>query len=150
MRYLKEYLNQYNFGRRFFEKKPDVTVENMTLTDANELAENMSAAWSPENLTCDGELSRAQVQAKARLIRNAAYELMTKFPNLTIPQWSEDLFEAPVTVSKSFTVGERVVVNHDKLGGRAEGKVLKVNRVKCRVEFQKGIFNVPFSMMEKV
>ena len=148
MRYLKEYLNQYNFGRRFFEKKPDVTVENMTLAEANELAENMSAAWSPENLTCDGELSHAQVQAKARLIRNAAYELMTKFPDLTIPQWSEDLFEAPAAARKSFVVGQKVVIDHPKLGGRAEGRVLKVNRVKCRVEFAQGVFNVPFGMME--
>ena len=59
MRYLKEYLVQYNFSRRFFEKKADVTIETMTLDEANDLAENMSAAWSPENLTCDGELSHA-------------------------------------------------------------------------------------------
>ncbi len=150
MRYLKEYLNQYNFGRRFFEKKADVTVENMTLDEANLLAENMSAAWSPENLTCDGELSRAQVQAKARLIRNAAYELMKLQPNLTIPQWSEDLFSAPASTTDNFVVGQRVAITHDKLGGRAEGVILKVNRVKCRVEFAKGVFNVPFGLMEKV
>ena len=151
MRYLTEYLNHYNFTRRFFDRKPDVTMANMTLDDANQLAENLSAAWSPENLTCDGELSHAQVQRKARLIRNAAYELMTKFPLLTIPQWSEDLFEAPAQVKTSFKVGQKVAVNSPKLGGRAVGTVLKVNRVKARVEFPAaGTFNVPFGMMENV
>lgn len=149
MRYLNQYLNHYNFSRRFFDKLADVTVATMTLDEANALAENMSAAWSPENLTCDGELSRAQVQAKVREIRNAAYELMVLFPNLTIPEWSEDLFTAPA--SATFTVGQKVSIDHPKLGGRAVGTVLKVNRVKCRVEFPSaGTFNVPFSMMEKV
>jgi hypothetical protein len=150
MRYLTQYLTQYNFGRRFFDKKPDVLVATMTIDEANDLAENMSAAWSPENLTCDGELSHAQVQRKAREIRNAAHELITLFPNLTIPQWSEDLFEAPQAVKQSFTVGQKVSINHPKLGGYAEGKVIKVNRVKCRVEFAQGTFNVPFGMMERV
>lgn len=148
MRYLEQYLNQYNFGRRFFEKKADVTLANMTLADANALADNMSAAWSPENLTCDGELSHAQVQAKARLIRNAAYELMKKFPDLTIPEWSDDLFSVPEAAKAQFKVGQKVSINHAKLGGYAVGTVLKVNRVKCRVEFPSaGTFNVPFSMM---
>jgi hypothetical protein len=151
MRYLTQYLNHYNFGRRFFDKKADVTVDNMTLDEANALAENMSAAWSPENLTCDGELSHAQVQRKAREIRNAAYELITLFPNLTIPQWSEDLFEVPAQQKTTFRVGQKVAITHDRLGGRATGTIVKVNRVKCRVEFPvKGTFNVPFSMMEIV
>ena len=151
MRYLTEYLNHYNFSRRFFEKKPDVTVEFMTLDEANQLAENLAAAYSPENLTCDGELSRAQVQAKVRLYRNAASELMALHPDLTIPQYDEGLFDAGPAVTGSFTVGQKVAINHAKLGGRAVGTILKVNRVKCRVEFPvKGTFNVPFSMLEKV
>ena len=148
MRYLSQYLDRYNFGRVHFSKKPALTLENMTLDDANTLAEDMSAAWSPENLTCDGELSRAQVQQKARLIRNAAYELMVRFPELTVPQWSEDLFEVPADTRRSFTVGQKVSINHPKLGGYAVGTILKVNRVKCRVEFPRGTFNVPMEMME--
>lgn len=151
MRYLEQYLNQYNFGRRYFDKKPDITVATMTLAEANELAENLSGAWSPENLCCDGELRGAKLQAKIRLIRNAAYELMVKFPDLTIPEYSEDLFDAPVAVKSAFIVGQKVAVNSPKLGGRAVGTILKVNRVKCRVEFPAaGTFNVPMGMMETV
>lgn len=146
---LKKYLDQFNFSRVHFEKLEPLTLVNMRLADANRVAESLSAAWSPENLTCDGELSRAQVQARARVIRNAAYELMVMFPELTIPEWSEDLFDVPQSVKKSFVVGQKVQINHPKLGGLATGTVLKVNRVKCRVEFPvKGTFNVPFSMLE--
>ena len=147
---LAKYLEQQNFSRKYFNKLPPLSISTMTLSDANELAESMSAAWSPENLTCDGELSRAEVQRKARMLRQAAYELMIQFPDLTIPEWSEDLFEARATERASFIVGQTVAVNHVKLGGRVQGRVLKVNRVKCRVEFAQGTFNVPFSMMEKV
>lgn len=148
---LKKYLDQFNFSRVHFERLAPITMSNMTLADANRVAESLSAAWSPENLTCDGELSRAQVQAKARMIRNAAYELMVAFPDLTIPQWSEDLFEMPASVKSDFAPGQKVQINHPRLGGLATGTVLKVNRVKCRVEFPvKGTFNVPFSMLEKI
>ena len=147
---LAKYLEQQNFSRKYFNKLPPLSISTMTLSDANELAESMSAAWSPENLTCDGELSRAEVQRKARMLRQAAYELMIQFPDLTIPEWSEDLFEARATERASFIVGQTVAVNHVKLGGRVQGRVLKVNRVKCRVEFAQGTFNVPFGMMEKV
>jgi len=151
MRHLEQFLNQHNMSRRFFQKLPDILIDTMTLDDANALAENLAACWSPENLTCDGELSRAQVQAKVRLYRGTAQDLLKKFPQLTIPQWSDDLFDAPAATEKSFIVGDRVSINHAKLGGRAVGTVLKVNRVKCRVEFPSaGTFNVPFSMMEKV
>lgn len=151
MRYLTEYLTHYNFTRRFFQKKADVTLDNMSLTDANDIAENLSAAWSPENLCSDGEASRAEVQRRVRLYRGTAQDLMKKFPNLTIPQWSEDLFDAPSAPVHSFIVGQKVAINHPKLGGRAVGTVLKVNRVKCRVEFPAaGTYNVPFSMMETV
>ena len=148
---LSQYLVQYNFGRRVFDKKPEITLVSMTLDDANQIAESLSSAWSPENLTCDGELSHAQGQRKAREIRRAAYELMIMFPNLTIPQWSEDLFHVPTDLQSNFTVGQKVAINHQKLGGRAVGTILKVNRVKARVEFPAaGTFNVPFSMMEIV
>jgi hypothetical protein len=153
MRYLTQYLDQrFNFWRVNIDKKPALTVGNMTLADANRIAESLVGDMSPENISCDGELSRSEVQARYRLYTNAAQELIALFPNLTIPQWDEGLFDVPAPVAKpSFIVGQKVRVNHDKLGGLAVGTVLKVNRVKCRVEFPvKGTFNVPFGMMEKV
>ncbi len=151
MRYLTQYLDQrFNFWRVNIDRKPAITVQNMTAEDADRIAESLVCDMSPENVSCDGELSAAQVRARVRLYQNAASELLTLFPNLTRPQWDDGLFDAPVAVKSSFVVGQKVRVNHDKLGGLAEGRVIKVNRVKCRVEFSKGVFNVPFSMMESV
>jgi hypothetical protein len=151
MRYLTQYLDErFNFWRVNIDKKPAITITNMTLDDANRIAESLVGDMSPENVSCDGELSAAQVRARVRLYQNAASQLLELFPNLTVPQWDEGLFDAPVSVKTSFIVGQKVSINHPKLGGYAEGRVLKVNRVKCRVEFAKGIFNVPFSMMAKV
>jgi hypothetical protein len=153
MRYLKQYLDErVNFWRVNIDKKPALTVDTMTLADANRLAESLVGDMSPENISCDGELSRSQVQARYRLYTNAAQELIAKFPDLTIPKWDEGLFDAPAPVAKpSFIVGQKVAVNSPKLGGRAVGTVLKINRVRARVEFPAaGTFNVPFGMMEKV
>lgn len=151
MRYLTQYLERYNFSRVHFEKRPAITLENMTLKDAESMADSMVCEFSPENLTCDGELPAHQVQARARLLRNAAYELLQKFPDLQKPQWDDGLFDQPVYSQKSFTVGQKVAINHPRVGGRAVGTVLKVNRVKCRVEFPAaGTFNVPMEMMETV
>jgi hypothetical protein len=152
MRYLKQYLDErVNFWRVNIDKKPALTVSTMTLEDANRLAESLVADMSPENISCDGELSRSQVQARYRLYTNAAQELIRQFPDLTIPKWDEGLFDLPsAPVKPSFIVGQTVSINHPKLGGYAEGKVLKINRVRARVEFPKGTFNVPFDMMKIV
>lgn len=148
MRYLTQYLERYNFSRVHFEKLPAITLENMTLADAEKMADSMVCEFSPENLTCDGELPAHQVRARASLLKNAAYELLQKFPNLQKPQWDDGLFDQPVYSRKNFSVGQRVAINHPRVGGRAVGTVLKVNRVKCRVEFGAGTFNVPMEMME--
>ena len=151
MRYLKEYLDRANFWRVNIDKKPAITVDNMTLEDANRLAESLVSDMSPENLSCDGELSHAQVNARYRLYKNAAAELLALFPDLTKPQWDDGLFDAPASLKGQFRVGQKVAINHERLGGRAVGTVLKINRVRARVEFPAaGTFNVPFEMMEIV
>lgn len=151
MRYLQTYLDRYNFARVNFYKKPAITLESMTLDEASQIAESMASEFSPENLTCDGELSRAEVQKRASLLKNAAYQLTQKFPDLPKPQWDDGLFDEFYAVKKAFIVGQKVAINHPRVGGRAVGTILKVNRVKCRVEFPAaGTFNVPFQMMEIV
>lgn len=92
MRYLQTYLDRYNFNRVNFYKKPAITLDNMTQADAEAIADTMASEWSPENLTCDGELSRAQVQAKARLLKGASRELIARFPLMALPEWDDGLF----------------------------------------------------------
>ena len=130
MRYLQRYLDErFNFWRVNIDKKPALKVSTMTLADADRIAEALVTDMSPENISCDGELSRPQVQARYTLYKNAASELITLFPDLTRPQWDDGLFDAPVSLKGKFTVGQKVAINHEKLGGRAVGTILKVNRV---------------------
>jgi hypothetical protein len=146
----RQYLDQFNFSRVHFEKKAGLRIEDITLADAERMADNLVAHMSPENLTCDGELSRSQVQARARLYRGAAQYLKGRFPSLS-PEWDDgQLFASSGQPSVEFAVGDHVEINHAKLGGRARGVILKVNRVRCRVQFAQGTFTVPFGMMQQV
>jgi hypothetical protein len=53
-----------------------------THDDRQRLADKLDADLSPENLTCDGELSRAQVQAKYRELTTVAKQLIQLDPSV--------------------------------------------------------------------
>ena len=73
MKSLKAYVtnkNKWNAifkGEQFELKTPDGRMR---------VAESLEADMSPENLTCDGELPRAQVQARYKELTAAAAELV--------------------------------------------------------------------------
>jgi hypothetical protein len=46
------------------------------------IADALDADLSPENLTCDGELPRAQVIARAKFLNKAAEQLMALDPSI--------------------------------------------------------------------
>lgn len=50
--------------------------------DRQKIADSIDAELSPENLTCDGELSRSQVQARYNFLTRAAQELASIDPNV--------------------------------------------------------------------
>ena len=50
--------------------------------DRQKIADSIDAELSPENLTCDGELSRSQVQARYNFLVRAAQELASIDPNV--------------------------------------------------------------------
>ena len=50
--------------------------------DRQKIADSIDAELSPENLTCDGELSRSQVQARYQFLTRAAQELASIDPNV--------------------------------------------------------------------
>ena len=151
-KHLDQYIQRRNFGRVHFEKKAPLDIATLTLVQAQALSESLCADASPENVSCDGEASISHVRAMMTLYRGAARDLMIMFPNLVRPEWDDaDLFNQTPEPTYSFRTGQKVAVTSDKLRGRAVGTILKVNRVKCRVEFPSaGTFNVPFSMMEIV
>ena len=72
MKALQEYVAQKNSWGKLFGSKP---LDLNSAQDRQKIADSIDADLSPENLTCDGELSRSQVQQKYTRLTRAAQEL---------------------------------------------------------------------------
>jgi len=55
-----------------------------TFEDRQRVADHIAAALSPENLTCDGELSRSEVQRRYTLLKGAEGELFKLDPKVEL------------------------------------------------------------------
>jgi hypothetical protein len=51
----------------------------------------IDAALSPENLTCDGELPRSQVQARYNELTTAARQLKKLDPSVSFYEWDAEI-----------------------------------------------------------
>jgi hypothetical protein len=51
----------------------------------------IDSALSPENLTCDGELPRSEVQRRYRELITAAKQLKKLDPSVTFYEYSEEI-----------------------------------------------------------
>jgi len=72
MKALQAYVDQKNRWNSLF-KGPQFEIK--TAQGRQEVANSLDTALSPENLSCDGELPRSQVQAKYRQLSQVAKEL---------------------------------------------------------------------------
>ena len=73
MKTLQAYIDQMNRWNALFKGEH---FEINTAKGRQRVADRISSDLSPENLTCDGELPRSQVQARHRELSQAAKELM--------------------------------------------------------------------------
>ncbi len=83
MKNLQKYLDQKNQWNSIFGGKPMVIGQ-----DNQRIAEMIDSDLSPENLTCDGELSRSQVNARYRELTGAAEELRRLDPTVKFYEFS--------------------------------------------------------------
>ncbi len=77
MKALAQFVKQRNAFNKMFGNK------ELTLTDAadrQKIADIIDSALSPENLTCDGELSASQVRARYKELTIVARELQALDP----------------------------------------------------------------------
>ena len=81
---LAKYVEQKNRWNAIFGGK-ELDVRNAE--DRKRIAEMIDADLSPENLTCDGELSRAQVQAKYNMLCKAAQDLYRVDPSIRFTEF---------------------------------------------------------------
>jgi hypothetical protein len=77
MKALQAYVDRKNQWSNLFGSKPlEIGKDNQKIADS------LDCDLSPENLTCDGELSRAQVNAKFKQLTQAARELQALDPSV--------------------------------------------------------------------
>ena len=79
MKALQAYIDQKNRWNAIFKGKQ---YEIKTAHGRQEVANCLDSDLSPENLTCDGELPRSQVQAKYRALTAAAKDLQKLDPTV--------------------------------------------------------------------
>jgi hypothetical protein len=85
MKELKAYVEQKNKWNAIFKGRQ---FELQTAKGRQEVANSIDADLSPENLTCDGELPRSQVQAKYRQLTKAAEQLISIDPSVKFYEFS--------------------------------------------------------------
>ena len=85
MKALQTYIDQKNRWNSMFKGKQ---YEIQTVKGRQEVADSLDADLSPENLSCDGELPRSQVQAKYRQLSQAAKELQKLDPSVKFYEFS--------------------------------------------------------------
>ena len=76
---LNTYLDRKNSFSKLFGQK---ALSLQVATDRQRIADSIDADMSPENLTCDGELSRSQVNARYKALMAAAKELKKLDPSV--------------------------------------------------------------------
>ena len=81
MKALQAYIDQKNKWQKLF-KGPHYEIQ--TARGRQVVAACLDADLSPENLTCDGELPRAEVARRYKTLTKAAQELVQLDPSVKI------------------------------------------------------------------
>jgi len=88
MKALQNFVDQKNHWNSFF-KGPHYNLN--TAKDRQALADMIDSALSPENLTCDGELSRTEVNRRYKELMNAAKQLKKLDPSVTFYEYGTEV-----------------------------------------------------------
>jgi hypothetical protein len=79
MRALKAYIDQQNSWGKIWGETP---LSLDSVADRKRIAQKIDSALSPENLSCDGELPRAEVNRRYRELTAAARDLVKLDPSV--------------------------------------------------------------------
>lgn len=77
---LEQYVDGKNRWGALFGNKP---LSLLNAKDRQKIAASLDADLSPENLSCDGELPRAEVQRRYNFLTRCAQELLSIDPSVT-------------------------------------------------------------------
>ena len=85
---LTDYVEQHNRWEAVFGKAP---LSLAIAADRQKIADMIDSNLSPEHLTCDGELSRGQVQKRYKQLTTAARQLKKVDPAVTFYEYEEEI-----------------------------------------------------------
>lgn len=85
MKALQTYIDNKNRWNAIFKGEH---YEIETAKGRQRIADALDADLSPENLTCDGELSRAEVQRRYKTLREASIQLQALDPSVKFYDYS--------------------------------------------------------------
>jgi hypothetical protein len=88
MKALQEFIAQKNHWNSVFKGEQ---YEISTAKGRQRVADMIDAALSPENLTCDGDLPRAEVNRRYKELVTAARQLKKLDPAVTFYEWEEEI-----------------------------------------------------------
>ena len=88
MRALQAFVEQKNHWNSFFK---GTQYSLNTAKDRQALADMIDSALSPENLTCDGELSRTEVNRRYKELMTAAKQLKKLDPAVTFYEYEAEV-----------------------------------------------------------
>ncbi len=88
MKALQEFVAQKNHWNSFFNGEQ---YEIKTAKGRQRVADMIDAALSPENLTCDGELPRAEVNRRYKELMTAAKQLKKLDPAVTFYEYDSEI-----------------------------------------------------------
>jgi hypothetical protein len=77
---LEQYVDQKNRFAKLFGSRE---LSLLNASDRQKIADSIDSDMSPENLTCDGELPRAEVARKVKFLSRCAEELLSIDPSVT-------------------------------------------------------------------
>jgi hypothetical protein len=82
---IESYVERKNSWAKIFKGKQ---YSLLSAVDRQAIASMLDADLSPENLTCDGEVRGAELQAKARFLNRCAAELVSIDPSVTFYEYN--------------------------------------------------------------
>jgi len=77
---LEQYVAQKNRRNKIFGGKE---LSLLNAKDRQTIANSIDSDMSPENLTCDGELPRAEVSRRVKMLSRCAEELLSIDPTVS-------------------------------------------------------------------
>jgi hypothetical protein len=88
MQALQKFVDQKNHWNSFFK---GTQYSLNTKADRQALADMIDSALSPENLTCDGELPRSEVNRRYKELMTAAKQLKKLDPSVTFYEYGSEV-----------------------------------------------------------